>query len=84
MFTSKGAATITGGGFIALATAIASLHSIPIEGLALLLGIDRFMSEARSLTNLIGNGFATVVIAKWEGDFDMVAANKILIKKITN
>jgi aerobic C4-dicarboxylate transport protein len=79
LLTSKGAATITGGGFIALATAVTSLHIVPVEGLVLLLGIDRFMSEARALTNLIGNGVATVVIAKWEGDFDTVLAEKILI-----
>lgn len=78
LLTSKGAATITGGGFIALATAVTSLHTIPVEGLVLLLGIDRFMSEARSITNLIGNGVATIVIAKWENDFDITAAEKIL------
>lgn len=66
MLMSKGAANVTGGGFIALATVISSTHTIPVEGLVLLLGIDRFMSEARSLTNLIGNGVATMVISKWE------------------
>jgi Na+/H+-dicarboxylate symporter len=74
LLTSKGAATVTGGGFIALAAAVASLPMIPTEGLILLLGIDRFISEVRSVTNLIGNGVATVVIAKWEGDFDRKAA----------
>jgi len=69
MVTSKGAANITGGGFIALAATVTSMHTVPVEGLVLLLGIDRLMSEARSLTNLIGNGVATVVVAKWEGDF---------------
>ncbi len=78
LLTSKGAATITGGGFIALATAVASLKAVPIEGLVLLLGIDRFMSEARALTNLIGNGVATIIIAKWEGDFDIAIAEKQL------
>lgn len=78
LFTSKGAATVTGGGFIALATAVSSLHIVPMEGLALLLGIDRLMSEARSLINLIGNGVATVVIAKWENDFNVVTADEIL------
>jgi aerobic C4-dicarboxylate transport protein len=68
-FTSKGAANVSGGGFIALAIAVNTLHVVPVEGLALLLGIDRFISEARSLTNLIGNGVATVVIAKWENSF---------------
>ncbi len=81
---SKGGATITGGGFIVLATVLTSMHFVPVEGLVLLLGIDRFMSEARSLTNLIGNAVATVVIAKWEGDFDSVAAEKILKPRHVN
>jgi aerobic C4-dicarboxylate transport protein len=71
MLTSKGAAGVTGGGFIVLASTLAILPSIPIEGLALLIGIDRFMSEARSITNLIGNTVATVVIAKSENEVDM-------------
>ncbi|CAM2754639.1 C4-dicarboxylic acid, orotate and citrate transporter [Legionella steigerwaltii] len=70
MLIAKGAANVTGGGFIALATAVTSMHIIPAEGLVLLLGIDRFISEARALTNLIGNGVATMVIAKWEDDFN--------------
>lgn len=70
MLTSKGAAAITGGGFIVLASTISAIGIIPIEGLALLLGVDRFMSEARAITNLIGNGVATVVIAKSEGEFE--------------
>ena len=78
LLTSKGAATITGGGFIILASTLGSLQIIPVEGLALLLGIDRFMSEARALTNLLGNAVATVVIAKWEGDFDANAGDEIL------
>jgi aerobic C4-dicarboxylate transport protein len=82
LITSKGAATITGGGFIALATAVTSLHVVPVEGLVLLLGIDRFMSEARSLTNFIGNGVATIVIAKWEGDFDIASAEKINLDRL--
>ncbi|HVE44501.1 MAG TPA: C4-dicarboxylate transporter DctA [Gammaproteobacteria bacterium] len=69
LLTSKGAAAVAGGGFIVLAATLSAMHTIPVEGLALILGIDRFMSEARSITNLIGNGVATVVIAKWEGDF---------------
>jgi aerobic C4-dicarboxylate transport protein len=71
MLTSKGAAGVTGGGFIVLASTLAILPSIPIEGLALLIGIDRFMSEARSITNLIGNTVATVVIAKSENEVNM-------------
>ena len=70
MITSKGAATVTGGGFIVLASTLSALQVIPVEGLALLLGIDRFMSEARSITNLIGNSVATVVIAKNEKEID--------------
>ncbi|PZR30509.1 MAG: glutamate/aspartate:proton symporter GltP, partial [Azospira oryzae] len=72
MLTSKGAAAVTGGGFVVLASTLAAMKVIPVEaGLALLIGIDRFMSEARSITNLIGNTVATVVIAKSEGEIDM-------------
>lgn len=72
MLTSKGAAAVTGGGFIVLASTLAAMKVLPVEeGLALLIGIDRFMSEARSITNLIGNTVATVVIAKSEGEIDM-------------
>lgn len=78
MLTSKGAATVTGGGFITLAATLSSLGTIPVAGIALLLGIDRFMSEARAFTNMIGNGVATIVVAKWEGEFDAVRANRIL------
>ena len=69
MLTSKGAAGVTGSGFIVLASTLASLHTIPLEGLAFLLGVDKFMSEARAITNIIGNGVATLVIAKNEGEF---------------
>ena len=69
ILTSKGAAGVTGSGFIVLASTLSSFPQIPIEGLGLLLGVDRFMSEARSITNLIGNAVATVVIAKSEGEF---------------
>jgi len=70
MLTSKGAAGVTGSAFIVLASTLAATKTIPIEGVALLLGVDRFMSEARALTNVIGNGVATLVIAKSEGEFD--------------
>ena len=70
LLTSKGAAGVTGSGFITLAATLAAVPSIPVAGLALILGIDRFMSEARALTNLIGNGVATVVAAHWEGELD--------------
>jgi aerobic C4-dicarboxylate transport protein len=70
MLTSKGAAGVTGSGFIVLASTLAATDMIPVEGVALLLGVDRFMSEARTITNLIGNGVATLVISRSEGAFD--------------
>lgn len=70
MLTSKGAATVTGGGFIVLASTLSAMQVIPMEGLTLLLGVDRFMSEARAIVNMIGNGIATIVIAKSEKEFD--------------
>ncbi len=70
MVTSKGAAGVTGSGFIVLASTLSAMKVIPIEGVALLLGVDRFMSEARAITNIIGNGVATLVIARSEGAYD--------------
>jgi aerobic C4-dicarboxylate transport protein len=70
MLTSKGAAGVTGSGFIVLASTLAATRVVPVEGVALVLGVDRFMSEARAIVNLIGNGVATIVIAKSEGAFD--------------
>jgi aerobic C4-dicarboxylate transport protein len=70
LLTSKGAAGVTGSGFIVLAATLSAVGNVPVAGLALILGIDRFMSEARALTNLIGNGVATLVVAKWTGDLD--------------
>jgi aerobic C4-dicarboxylate transport protein len=70
MITSKGASGVTGAGFVTLAATLAIIPDIPIQSLALLLGIDKFMSECRALTNLIGNGVATVVISRWEGELD--------------
>lgn len=70
MLTSKGAAGVTGSGFIVLAGTLAATHTVPVEGVALLLGVDRFMSEARAITNIIGNGVATLVISRSEGAFD--------------
>jgi aerobic C4-dicarboxylate transport protein len=78
MLTSKGAAAVTGGGFIVLASTLAIWPSIPIEGLALLIGIDRFMSEARSITNLIGNTVATVVIARSENEIDLTVYKDVV------
>ena len=70
MLTSKGASGVTGAGFITLAATLMVVPSVPVAGLALILGIDRFMSEARALTNIIGNGVATIAIARWEGELD--------------
>lgn len=70
LLTSKGASAVTGSGFITLAATLSAVPTIPVAGLALILGIDRFMSEARALTNLIGNGVATVVVSKWERELD--------------
>lgn len=74
MVTSKGAAAVTGGGFITLAATMSATGALPIEGLALLLGVDRFMSTGRALTNMVGNGVATMVIAKMEKEFDETKA----------
>ena len=81
MLTSKGASGVTGAGFITLAATLAVVPSIPVAGLALILGIDRFMSEARALTNLIGNGVATVVVASWEGDLDRQRMDETLRRR---
>jgi aerobic C4-dicarboxylate transport protein len=70
MLTSKGAAGVTGSGFVVLASTMAALNVIPLEGIALLLGVDRFMSEARAITNIIGNGVATIYLAHHEKEFD--------------
>ncbi|WP_432729409.1 dicarboxylate/amino acid:cation symporter [Variovorax sp. W6] len=78
LLTSKGAAGVTGSGFIVLAATLSAVGHVPVAGLALILGIDRFMSEARALTNLIGNGVATLVVAKWTGDLDTVRMNQHL------
>ncbi len=71
LLTSKGAAGVTGSGFIVLAATLSAVGHVPVAGLALILGIDRFMSEARALTNVIGNGVATLVVARWTGDLDL-------------
>jgi aerobic C4-dicarboxylate transport protein len=78
LLTSKGAAGVTGSGFIVLAATLSSLGTLPVAGLALILGIDRFMSEARALTNVIGNGVATLVVAKWTGELDVVTMRREL------
>jgi aerobic C4-dicarboxylate transport protein len=78
LLTSKGAAAVAGGGFITLAATLSATGNIPVAGLALLLGIDRFMSEARAITNLIGNGVASVAVSHWEGELDQTRARAVL------
>jgi Na+/H+-dicarboxylate symporter len=78
MLTSKGASGVTGAGFITLAATLAVVPSVPVAGLALILGIDRFMSEARSITNFIGNGIATIVISRWERELDVKSLKREL------
>ena len=78
MISSKGAAGVTGAGFITLAATLSIVPSIPLAGMALILGIDRFMSECRALTNFIGNAVATIVVSRWEGQLDREAMNAAL------
>jgi aerobic C4-dicarboxylate transport protein len=78
LLTSKGAAGVTGSGFVTLAATLSSTGSIPVAGLTLLLGIDRFMSEARALTNMVGNAVATLVVARWENELDVARARAAL------
>jgi len=81
LLSSKGAAAVTGGGFITLAATLGSTGRIPVAALALLVGIDRFMSEVRALTNLLGNGVATIVVARWEGQLDLERAKNVLSRR---
>jgi len=78
LLTSKGAAGVTGSGFITLAATLSVTGSIPVAGLTLLLGIDRFMSEARALTNFVGNAVATLVVSRWENQLDLARASAVL------
>lgn len=78
LLTSKGAAGVTGSGFITLAATLAVTGTIPVVGIALILGVDRFMSEARAVTNFIGNAVATLVIARWNGDYDSTKGDAVL------
>lgn len=80
LLTSKGAAAVTGGGFVALAATLSATGKLPVAGLALLLGVDRFMSEARAITNLIGNGVATLAVARWEGELDVARLREALAR----
>jgi aerobic C4-dicarboxylate transport protein len=83
LLTSKGAAGVTGSGFIVLAATLSAVGHVPVAGLALILGIDRFMSEARALTNLIGNGVATVVVGRWCGEVDLERVRRMLDRETT-
>lgn len=83
MLSSKGAAGITGAGFITLAATLSVVPSVPVAGMALILGIDRFMSECRALTNLVGNAVATIVVARWEGELDKDMLDKAMSGQIT-
>jgi len=76
LLTSKGSAGVAGAGFVTLAATLTTIHSIPLVGLVLLLGIDRFLNEARAVTNLIGNGIGTIAIAKWDNSFDLAACER--------
>jgi aerobic C4-dicarboxylate transport protein len=80
LLTSKGAAGVTGSGFIVLAATLSSTGHVPVAGLALILGIDRFMSEARALTNLIGNGVATIVVGRWTGNLNVAQLESVLAR----
>jgi aerobic C4-dicarboxylate transport protein len=82
MITSKGASGVTGAGFVTLAATLAIVPDIPIQSLAILLGIDKFMSECRALTNLVGNGVATVVISRWEGEIDAVKLKEAMMHPV--
>src|SRR3954463_14808594 len=78
LLTSKGSAGVAGAGFVTLAATLSSIHTVPVAGLVLLLGVDRFMNEARAVTNLIGNGVATIAVAKWDGAFDQQQAREVM------
>ena len=89
MLSSKGAAGVTGAGFITLAATLSVVPSLPVEGMALILGIDRFMSECRALTNIIGNACATIVVARWENaldkeKLDLAMSGKLVVKTEEN
>jgi len=83
MISSKGAAGVTGAGFITLAATLSIVPSVPIAGMALILGIDRFMSECRSLTNFVGNAVAAIVVSRWEGQLDRAKLDAALLRRRT-
>jgi aerobic C4-dicarboxylate transport protein len=78
LLTSKGSAGVAGAGFVTLAATLSSIGTVPVTGLVLLLGVDRFMNEARAVTNLIGNGVATIAIAKWDGALDQTMVREVV------
>jgi aerobic C4-dicarboxylate transport protein len=78
LVTSKGAATVVGSAFITLAATLSSMKTIPVEGMVLILGVDWFMAQARAMTNMVGNGVATIVIGRWEKEFDANRARRVL------
>jgi aerobic C4-dicarboxylate transport protein len=82
LLTSKGAAAVTGSGFVTLAATLTLFPAIPIAGLTLLVGVDRFMSEARAITNLIGNTVATIVVARWDGALDLKRLGQVLNRRV--
>ena len=82
MISSKGAAGVTGAGFITLAATLSVVPAVPVAGMALILGIDRFMSECRALTNLVGNACATIVVARWDNALDKDVLDETLKKKV--
>ena len=83
MITSKGASGVTGAGFVTLAATLAVVPDIPVQSIAIILGIDKFMSECRALTNLVGNGVATIVISCWEGELDVDKLHETMAHPIT-
>ena len=83
MLTSKGASGVTGAGFVTLAATLSIIPDIPIQSLAILLGIDKFMSECRALTNLVGNGVATIVVSRWEGELDTARLHEAMVHPVT-
>jgi aerobic C4-dicarboxylate transport protein len=82
MLTSKGASGVTGAGFVTLAATLSIIPDIPIQALAILVGIDKFMSECRALTNLIGNGVATIVVSRWEGELDSAKLHAAMVHPV--
>jgi len=81
LLTSKGAATVVGSAFITLTATLSSMKTIPVEGMVLILGVDWFMAQARAMTNMVGNGVATIVIGRWEKEFDANRARRVLDSK---